>query len=583
MRTRLWAVALTAVGLVGAAASAQTAIQPVSVRPPLTTVPPPAPPVYIPRPTTLPPTATSPTTAPADVPAPPVVTESFGGNGPPAITELPSTNLSSVPVGTPSPGPIPGTIVTQAPVSGQPAVIPGVTLPAPSAPCATPGATINPEDWIVKFKFKPGDEHLLQMETSNGLFKFYAGGRLQIDGAWMATTDTVQTARALGGIGKLDDAVNFRRARFDFGGTFNRNIDFLMEFDFINTFDAERTGVPLPANTPVPTDLFVTFKNVPYVGNLRIGNQKPPIAMEHMTSSRFLNFMERSLPFDAFIENQDNGFEPGILVFDNAFDQRMYWGIGVFKNTRSIFGWNVGDGEYDLTARVTYLPVWENDGEYVVHTGIGGSCRDMDDDQERMRARTLIRNGPAILHNIIAEERLFADSRYMLVPEFAVIWGPWQFAAEYYAAWVTEATAPITGTRRTNFGTAYFQGAYVELLYFLTGEHRPYDRSRGALGRVIPNEDFYGFGPGKVGDCQTCDGSAYGWGAWQVGARYSFLDLDFHGLRGGTIHDITLGLNWYLNPYMKWQWNAIAEYRNAPNPRFDGWIYGFGSRIALDF
>src|SRR5262245_9706922 len=208
-----------------------------------------------------------------------------------------------------------------------------MTLPAPSAPSATPGATINPDDWFVKFKFKPGDDHLLQLETSNGLFKFFVGGRLQLDGAWMATTDTVQTARALGGIGKLDDAVNIRRGRIDFGGAFNKNIEFRMEFDFINTFDAERTGVPLPANTPAPTDLYVTFREVPYVGNLRIGNQKPPISMEHMTSSRFLNFMERSLAYDAFIENQDNGWEAGILVFDNALDRRMYWGVGVFKNT----------------------------------------------------------------------------------------------------------------------------------------------------------------------------------------------------------------------------------------------------------
>ena len=41
---------------------------------------------------------------------------------------------------------------------------------------------------------------------------------------------------------------------------------------------------------------------MPWIGNLRIGNQKPPISFEHMTSSRFLNFLERSYGFDAFFE-----------------------------------------------------------------------------------------------------------------------------------------------------------------------------------------------------------------------------------------------------------------------------------------
>jgi len=50
-----------------------------------------------------------------------------------------------------------------------------------------------------------------------------------------------------------------------------------------------------------PTPPAFGLDPAPWVGNVRIGNQKPPISFEHMTSSRFLNFMERSLGFDAFI------------------------------------------------------------------------------------------------------------------------------------------------------------------------------------------------------------------------------------------------------------------------------------------
>ena len=96
---------------------------------------------------------------------------------------------------------------------------------------------------------------------------------------------------------------------------------------------------------------------------------------------------------------------------------------------------------------------------------------------------------------------------------------------------------------------------------------------------MTPKENFTGFG--MVDDCGGCE--AGGLGAWQVGARYSWIDLDNRGVQGGTVHDVTLGLNWFLNPYTKWQWNVEALYRNAPNPAFDGWAYGFGTRLAIDF
>ena len=480
--------------------------------------------------------------------------------------------------------PMPGTTVGSSP---------GATLPAPSpagsgsssgsssaSGGSQGGSTEKAGDAPqVKFSFKPGDEHLLNMDYGNGLFKFYTGGRLQIDGVWYRGDDALTAPRALGGIGRLDDATNFRRARFDFGGTFYRNIDFLMEWDFINTANAGRTGDPLAINTPVPTDMWVTFKEVPWVGNVRIGNHKPPISFEHLTSSRFLNFLERSLGFDAFIENQNNGFEFGASVFDTYLDEHGTWAVGVFKNTRNIFGWNVGDGEYQVTGRVTYLPVYEDDGRYLVHLGLGANYADADDDVVRLRARTLLRNGPAVLHNIVAEVITGASSNTVINPEFVVVYGPWTFQSEYQRVWVADNVLPATGPGpRTGFGTAVYQAGYAELLYFLTGEHRYYNRKTAAFGRVTPNENFSWYGMSEDG-CEGCTGP----GAWQVGARYSWIDLDHDAIRGGTVHDFTLGLNWFLNPYTKFQWNVEALYRSAPNPAFDGWAYGFGTRLAIDF
>jgi phosphate-selective porin OprO/OprP len=74
-----------------------------------------------------------------------------------------------------------------------------------------------------------------------------------------------------------------------------------------------------------------------------------------------------------------------------------------------------------------------------------------------------------------------------------------------------------------------------------------------------------------------------GWGAWQLAARYSYLDLNSKNVRGGEIHDMTLGVNWFLNPNMKVQWNYSLAYRAAPGDAPSGLIHAFGTRVAIDF
>src|SRR5262249_43699510 len=123
-----------------------------------------------------------------------------------------------------------------------------------------------------------------------------------------------------------------------------------------------------------------------------------------------------------------------------------------------------------------------------------------------------------------------------------------------------------------NVGTVFYQGGYVEALYFLTGEYQPYDKRAGVFGRVVPLHDYHL----KKGDCNwSC-------GAWQVGVRFSWLDLNDKTIEGGTIYDWTAGVNWFLNANMKVQVNAIAEHHNAPGVT-PGWISGVGVRASYDF
>jgi phosphate-selective porin OprO/OprP len=405
----------------------------------------------------------------------------------------------------------------------------------------------------------------LFFESEDRTFTLFIGGRAQFDVAEFAAPRTLRAA--IPGPQPLDDGVTWRRLRLQVGGTFYRTIDYLIELDFFNA--VETGGVPVPwENAPAPTDAWLTFREVPVVGNVRVGNHKPPISFEHLTSSRFLNFLERSPGFDAFAENFNNGFSPGISVFDTYADRRGTWAAGVYKNTRNVFGWGTGRNEAELTGRVTYLPVYEFGGRELVHVGLGATHRDAQDDVVRARSRFSVRNTPSTIAPLLADTGLLdARQQQVVVPELAVVRGPFTLQSEYYASWMQAAATPA------GRGTAFFQSAYVEVLYFLTGEHREYDRERAIFTRVTPLRPMTWR--------RGCGVS--GWGAWQVAARYSYLDLNSRGVEGGVAHDMTLGLNWFLNPNAKVQWNYILTHRNAAGTVGDGYIHGFGTRLAWDF
>lgn len=430
----------------------------------------------------------------------------------------------------------------------------------------------DPSPWI-----RANWQHGLGIQTPDGNFRIHVGGRTQFDTVWITAEDRVE--QGPGGIGKPQDAFAFRRARFTIDGKLYRMVEFVCEYDFVNAFDADpldpaREGDV--ANTPVPTDLWAQIVDIPILGTVRVGNQKPPISFEHLTSSRWLNFLERSFMFDAFIGGLDNGFRPGVQVFNWSQDETITWALGIFKSNNTVFGWNVGDGEYDVTGRLTWTPIYAEDGRYLIHLGIGASGRDLDNDRYRLRARTMLRNGPAPLHTALSDVRFLGDTMYILVPEFALVWGPWSLVAEYYATWFTDVAFPIAAP--VPVGTTFYHGGYVELLYFLTGEHRPYLRHGGsgaAFNRVIPNRNFIYID--RDGDV------IFAPGAWQIGIRYQYIDLVDRNIPGAVLHDITLGLNWFLNPNLKFQWNYTATYRDLAASPADGWIHGFGMRMAFDF
>ena len=118
-------------------------------------------------------------------------------------------------------------------------------------------------------------------------------------------------------------------------------------------------------------------------------------------------------------------------------------------------------------------------------------------------------------------------------------------------------------------------GFYTQVGYFLTGEHRPYDRALGQIDRVKPFENCFW---ARTRDGNTC----HGCGAVELAARVSYVDLNDANIRGGTLTDATLGFNWYLNPYCKVVGNYIHAWLDHPTKgESDTNIYAI--RTQMDF
>ena len=476
-------------------------------------------------------------------------------------------------------------------------------------------------DKALKDTWKDG----FQAESANKDFRVKIGGRTQVDAVAFSAAPGPNEPPTRGGLDpELADTVNFRRARFRMEGRMYELYDFAAEYDFVNqinvnneTYPTERDAGPLTA----VTDLWLQIRELPILGTVRVGNQKDPYGYEHLTSSRWLNFMERSFAQDAFEGPFNNGFVPGIQVLNNNEEGDIAWQVGQFKNTSNPFAYSNSSGGSMTVGRLVYLPVFEDEGRKLLHLGVSG--RTMEPRRQytsfdsttglpngdpitavRFRSRGSIRNGPpGPLNSIYADSGLLQGNwQNMIGLELVGNNGPWSFQSEYFGSWLYNARTTSAGPLNTNgfqpapgtnVGTVYFQSGYAEVLYFLTGESRTYSKIEYRFDRPIPNNNFYAIRGGGSGRRLSLSE-----GAWQVGVRYNYLCLDDGEVNGGVLNGMTLGLNWLLNPNARVYFNYDFTYRDFTNTPYtkvkgnvvpyqsydgSGAIHGFGTRLAFDF
>jgi phosphate-selective porin OprO/OprP len=386
---------------------------------------------------------------------------------------------------------------------------------------ALPGVASN-DEWDVYWKDG------VRIERKDGAAKIKIGGRIQFDAAAIGSSNRLQRDFDTDGTG-----TDFRRARIFMSGSISENGIFKAEYDFAGG-DVDFA------------DVYIGLTKLPVVGTVRVGHMKEAFGLEELTSSKYITFMERSLPILAFAPGRNSG----IGINDTAFDERMTWAIGGFQEVGSDGEDFSNQGEYNVTARVTGLPVYEDEGKQLVHVGYSYSHKfrnseniDFDSKPEANLAK-----------NLVLTPDLSSNGVDLFGGELATVLGPLSIQGELIGVLVD-------GSQMAN---RQFYGASAQVSYFLTGENRVYDVKTGSFGRTSPAKPF------SISKGQ--------WGAFEVAARYSHINLNDGAVRGGILSDYTIGLNWYLYRNLRIVVNGITGHLNGV-----GDTYIAQSRVAVDF
>jgi phosphate-selective porin OprO/OprP len=265
-----------------------------------------------------------------------------------------------------------------------------------------------------------------------------------------------------------------------------------------------------------------------YLGKLRIGYVGEPFSLERQGSFYDTTFLERSLPVHVMAP----GYNIGTMVHDSRRDGRLSWAAGLYSIGQTNEK-NASNSRLSLTGRITYLPVYRDEGRRLIHVGLSVSSRSPQGSDVRYRGRPEAR----FVDVLVDTGSFSASSQTLWGVEAATVNGPMWAAAEIIGS----------DNKAQSVGDPNFWGGYVQVGWFITGESRPYQTNGGTFGRVLPLTKYRGGNPFKKRNG----------GAWEVAGRISHLDLDDGLIEGGKLTDFSAALNWYLNATVRVKLNYI--------------------------
>ena len=275
-------------------------------------------------------------------------------------------------------------------------------------------------------------------------------------------------------------------------------------------------------------------------GEIILGQFKPFRGMEELTSSNEITMIERPWTSATGVYN-GRQFLMGAGYKGNLADSLLY-----SAHLMSLGAANTTTEGYSYGSRLAFYPM-SGDGS-TVHLGLSYS-KDKEQNQGGTSASISAaapyagRRGPSLSLGSVGNTTDAAQTT--MAAEAAVAFGPMTLQAEYAQSELENSI----GTMESDVIAYYFQASF-----FLTGETTTYKKDRGAFGKPKPLGEY---------------------GAWELTARYDFAENkdesaanNVCSISGGTATGggnggelkceattITAGINWYVNPNVRFMLN----------------------------
>jgi len=452
-------------------------------------------------------------------------------------------------------------------------------LPAPSASVAFPNGkpTISSADG----KFTATLHGVMQLDAAQ--YDQAAAGPiatdLRRDGPDLgASASNVDLAHAR----DLKSGDDFRRARIGIDGTVYGDWDYRVLFDFAG------------AGTENAGQLYETWAQ--YSGlkpfKFRVGAFPPSIGLDDQASTNGMPFLERAVSSDLARGLAAGDTRTAAEIFANG-DHWLASGavtgrvIGVISTgTAAAVPQTYGD-QLGLVGRIAATPLYGSD--WLVHFGAHGSYVV----RPANASGPLTTGGTALSSEAIAlsnTPELRVDATKFLNTGSIDASHADTVGAEFAAQkqnFLLQAEYEDFGVQRSDgVASPNFHGYYVSGTWILTGERRPYNAQTAAFDAPPVAHPF-----------SLKDG---GWGAFELGLRYSDMDLNFNAgapgtyqtgaaIRGGEEQNFTAGLNWYPNPVVRFMFDYQHVRINRLSPATSAttastiWFTPAGAQIGQNY
>jgi phosphate-selective porin OprO/OprP len=363
----------------------------------------------------------------------------------------------------------------------------------------------------------------------------------------------------------LDDGVNLRRARIGVLGKFLGDWNYALIYDFGGSSDGfggtgSAGGVPvgfLPGGAVSGVEnAYLSYTGIkPFGGTLAIegGIMDLPFTLGEATSSNDMLFMERA---SAQVIASTMAADDFRSAFGARWFNSIFWAgayltgptTGAIHSASSV---NPNGTTEQLGAVARAAGQIVSGADYSLHVGADVEFLLEPQHDTITGAQTLslsdrpeLRIDPTPLISTGAIANVSGAQVYSV--EGAATYGPLFLQGEYF--WFNIERDAATGLPPAHAPNLQFEGGYAQASYVLTGETHKYDPSQAAYFGVVPDNPF--------------SWASGGWGAWEIAARFSTIDLNDQlgtapGIAGGRQTIYTAGLNWYVNRNIRFMFNYL--------------------------